>query len=492
MPTREELRKIWNRLPGPQRTFVLTIAAALVVVIVLVAAWAGRQEYGVLYANLDPEDASGIVDQLRSQKVHYRLSDGGGTVWVPRDAVYELRLSLASAGLPQSTGQGYELLDTSKIGWTDFVQKLQFRRALEGEIARTIQALDAVAQARIHIVMPEPSLFVEEQRTPTASVMVKVKPGARLSEGEVQGIVHLVASAVEGLQPESVTVLDTGGRLLSRPRDSESLLAYTTDQISLARTVEEGLVRKAQSALEQVLGPNKAVVRVSADLDFERAETTREIYDSENPVVRSEERSESTSPDNGSTENTVTNYEISKTVQRVVDTPGTVRRLSASVFIDGTYTTNPAGERQYVARNAQEMQKLTTLIQTAIGFDPGRGDVLSVENIAFDDTETVRTLQEMEKTHRWETIQRVGTTAGTAILALGALGLLWRLFTRGSALARRPSTRAPLGEGEALTGATYAVTRDLQASHLDRRLRDISQQSPEVTARVIRAWLREP
>ncbi|MFH1144401.1 MAG: flagellar basal-body MS-ring/collar protein FliF [Candidatus Eisenbacteria bacterium] len=489
--TFEQLRLIWQRLPGSQRLFLGVLAGALVVVVVFVALWAGRQEYGVLYANLEGEDAGAIVDRLQSQDIPYKLTEGGRTIMVPRTQVYEQRLGLASAGLPQASGQGYELLDGNRMGWTDFVQKLQFRRALEGEIARTIQSLEAVLQARVHIVTPEPSLFVEEEREPTASVMLKVRPGARLQEDEVNGVVHLVAAAVEGLQPENVTVLDTSGRLLSGNAGDGGLLGVTTDQLDLVRMVEEGLARKAESALETVLGPSRAVVRVSAEMDFERAETTREIYDPENPVVRSEQRHEESGSANGTVETSTTNYEISKTIQHIVDTPGSVRRLSASVFVDGTYGTAPGGERTYVPRAAEEMQKLTALIKTAIGFNTERGDELTVENLAFDTTESQQVMQELEKGERVEMIQKFGGLGVSVVLALGALALLWRVLAKARA-------GAPAGAGTAAQleeGLGFQIGRsqkDQRTVRVERQLRRIADQPPEVVAGVVRAWLQEP
>jgi flagellar M-ring protein FliF len=378
------------------------------------------------------------------------------------------------------------------MGWTDFVQKLQFRRALEGEVARTIQTLEAVQQARVHIVMPEPSLFVEEERPPTASVMIKVSPGRRLSDPEVQGIVHLVAAGVEGLDPAQVTVIDTSGRLLSSRQGEDSLLGATSGQLELTRTVEEGLARKAQSALEEVLGPSRAVVRVSAVLDFERAETTREIFDHQNPVVRSEQRNEQTSPEAGSTEASTTNYEISKTIERIVDTPGSITRLSASVFVDGVYETGAEGERVYAPRDAGEMQKLTALIKTAIGFDEQRGDQLTVENVPFNDTETQRTLQELQKNERFEMIQKFGGVAVSALLAVGALALLFRLYSRARAGLAQAAQTNPQQIEEGLGAAGISPPQDGQAAQVERQLRQITSQPPEVVASVVRAWLREP
>jgi flagellar M-ring protein FliF len=486
----EQLSKIWSRLPAAQRLFIVVIGVTLIAILILVGSWAGREEYGVLYANLEPDDAGAVVEQLQSQGIPYRLSNGGRTVTVPRDRVYDTRLTLASGGLPNASGQGYELLDSNKMGWTDFVQKLQFRRALEGEIGRTIQALEAVQHARVHIVMPEPSLFVEEERLPTASVMVKVRAGASLREGEVGGIVNLVAASVEGLSPENVTVLDTRGRLLSRRQDQASLLGSTADQIELVRGLEEGLARKAQSALEQVLGPNKAVVRVNAEVDFERIERTREIYDSENPVVRSEQRSEQSAGEEGTSESSTTNYEISKTLEHIVETPGTVERLTASVFVDGSYDLSPEGERVYVPRPPEEMEKLTGLIESAIGYNAERGDVLTVENVAFDVSEVERTRQALEESQRFERMREIGSVAISMLLGLGALFLLWRMISR----ARVGITRAReayLQENQAELIGPAVSQKGTESVRIEKRLQQISQEPPEAIARVVRAWLTE-
>ncbi len=491
MAVLEQIRAIWSRLPGPQRIFIASVGVALMAIIILVGVWASREEYGVLYANLNTEDAAAIVEELRSRKVPYRLEADGSTVLVPRNRVYETRLSLASAGLPEASGYGYELLDANKMGWTDFVQKVQFRRALEGEIARTIQTLDEIKQARVHIVIPEPSLFKESEKPTTASVVVRLRAGAHLTEGKIQGITHLVAAAVEGLSAENVTILDTSGRLLSKPGDG-GLLGSTSEQIELVRTVEEHLMEKAQSALEAVLGPQKAVVRVAVELDFERVERTREIFDSENPVVRSEQRQEESQADGGTKESSTTNYEVSSTVERIVAAPGAIKRLTASVFVDGTYTLNDKGEREYVPRSQEEMQKLRNLIANAIGFDPQRGDELTVENIAFDDTQKQKTLKEMEEQQRLLMIEHVGGVAGYVLLAVGALLVLWRIVQKLKIETVAAEAQAAGEEvDEVEIPETFLKSKDIRTLRIERKLEEISKQPPEQIARVIRAWLRE-
>ncbi|MCK4305244.1 MAG: flagellar M-ring protein FliF [Candidatus Eisenbacteria sp.] len=487
----EQVRLIWSRLPGHQRVFMISVVIALVVVFTLVFAWAGREEYEILYGNLEAKSAGAIVDELRSRDVPYKLRDGGGTILVPRAQVHEARVDLATAGLPQASGQGYELLDTNKLGWTDFVQKLQFRRALEGEIARTIQALNEVSHARVHLVIPEPSLFQKDEKPTTASVMIKLRTGARLRDPQVQGIVHLVAAGVEGLTPENITVLDTNGRLLSKPADEESLLGSAADQVGLTHQIEEGLARKAQTALEQVLGPNKIVVRVSVDLDLERAETTRELYDSENPAIRSEQRTEQSSAEAGTSEESVTNYEISKTIQRIVEIPGSIKRLSASVFIDGTYETTEEGERIYAPRSQEEMDKLSGLIKTTLGFDATRGDELSIANIAFDDTEMLQNMREMERAHRLDMIQKVGGIAVSLLLAGGALLILWRIFKRGTQETVSSEVEA-IGHIEEIEDAeARRVAKDARILRLEKKVQEISKDPAEEIARIVRAWLKE-
>ncbi len=487
----EQLRVIWGRLPMAQRIFMATVVLSLVVLAIVVGTWASREEYTVLYGDLDDTAASEIVQDLESSGIDYKFRDGGRTLLVPKSVLYDARMRLAASGLPQGSGQGYEILDTNKMGWTDFVQKLQYRRALEGEIARTIQAMDEIAQARVHLVIPEPALFEEDEKPTTASVVVKLRNGLGLRDVGVQSIVHLVAASVEGLAPEQVTVIDTRGRLLSRPIDGESLLGTTADQIQVSRTLEESLVQKAQTALERVLGPNKAVVRVSVDLDFERVETTREVFDGDNPVVRSEQRSESTTQDAGTQEQSTTNYEISKTVERIVDTPGTIRRLSASVFVDGTYRTTEEGGREYVPRTDEEMQKLNNLIQSAIGYDADRGDQLTVENIAFDDTELQRTLKEMEKTHLLDMVQRLGGLAVTVLLAGGLLLILWRLLFRKREV-EVVAGKVAEDDEEEVADELAKKARDKRELRLMKKVEEITKEhQPDDIARIIRAWMRE-
>lgn len=479
----------WRKLAPNQRVLFGTVGAGFVLLVGLLLNWAAQPEYAVLFANLEPTDGSSILDRLRTEKVPYQVRDGGRTIMVPQSQVYETRLSLAGQGLPGS-GTGYELLDTNKLGWTDFVQKLQYRRALEGEIARTIQTLEEVGNARVHLVMPEPSLFVSEEKPTTASVVLRLKPGARLAPTQVRGIVHLVSSAVEGLQPENVTLLDVMGNLLSQPRQ-DPLIGATSDQIALVRGLEEQLTGKVQTLLETVLGPGKSVVRIAAEMNFEKKESTVEQYDADNPVIRSEEKTNQSAPDGSKTESATTNYEISRKTERISSPTGVVKRLTASVFVDGTYKDLGKGQREYVPRTADEIKKYENIIRTAIGFDGTRGDLLTVENVAFDTSVMDRERKEMEKSERLQLFMQLGGKLGSLVLVLALLLFLVRMIRR--APGAEPASRSvdvTLGGGpNAQLPAASGEPTEYQL--ISEKLQVLAKENPEDLSRLLRVWLRE-
>jgi flagellar M-ring protein FliF len=485
------MSQVWQRLNPNQRLLIGTLGAAFVILVVSLAVWSGRPHFAVLFANLDPGDGSSIVDQLRTRKIAYKVEDGGRTILVPEPKVYETRLLLAGNGLPGS-GSGYEILDSNKLGWTDFVQKLQYRRALEGEIARSIQTLEEVQSARIHLVQPEPSLFVEKEKPATASVVLRLKSGTRLSPAHVQGIVHLVSSAVEGLQPENVTLIDTRGNLLSAPQADQAIGA-TADQITIQRGLEEQLTNKVQSLLEAVLGPGKSVVRISAEMDFRVAERTVESYDAENPVVRSEETRSETGADGTKSESATTNYEISRTMETMRVPSGTIKRLTASVFVDGTYRALPKGVKEYAARTPEEMQKFDGIIKNALGFDATRGDRLTVENVAFDTSVLDQEKKEMEKSDRMRLLVQVGSRVLT-----GAVLLFLFLALLKAAKRMRPAegARGSVGRNfdHTVAGelpALREVPENPRAVMIQNRIQELSRTSPDGLGRLLRSWLHE-
>jgi flagellar M-ring protein FliF len=262
--------------------------------------WNSTPDYQILFSNLAQEDAGEMVAKLKEKKIPFQLSPSGTSISVPKEAVYDVRLALTAEGLPKGGGVGFEVFDRTSLGVTDFVQKLNYQRAMQGELARTIKQIKEVEQARVHIVTPKESLFVEEQKKPTASVFLKTRAGMTLSASQVEGIVHLVASAIEGLEPNHITVVDTSGRILSKRNDSSIIGQMTTNQLEYQRNLEEGYKRKIQGMLEEVLGLNKAIARVSADLDFQQIDITEERFDP-NGVLRSEQKNTERSSMNSGT-----------------------------------------------------------------------------------------------------------------------------------------------------------------------------------------------
>jgi flagellar M-ring protein FliF len=372
--------------------------------LIVVWLWAQKPELEVLYSNLSSEDAGAIVAKLKEAHIPYSFSADGSAVLVPSDKVHELRIQMATQGIPQGGVIGFEIFDRTTIGTTEFVQKINYRRALEGELDRTIGQLAEVSRARVHLAVPEKTLFTERQEQPRASVVVSLRTGRSLSEGQIQGIVHLVSSSVESLAPQAVTVVDNHGRILSKNSDDSSKFQMSASQLDYQHTLEKKIEENIQTLLEKVVGPNKAIVRVSSLLDLRQVEKTEEKYDPDGQVVRSEQKTDenlsgsSTAPasggvpgvlsntppktaaatpegskSNNSTQkkNDVTNYEISKTVSRTIEPVGTIKRLSVAVMVDGAYevTKGDKGQsnRKYVPRSEDEMKKLNDLVKKAMG-----------------------------------------------------------------------------------------------------------------------------
>ncbi len=413
----EQLKQRFLALPLPHRLVAGALAGAGVLALLFLLLMSSPGEYGVLFANLSQEDAAAIVAKLRNKKIPYRLEAGGTSVLVPKNEVYELRLLLAGEGIPKGGGVGFEIFDRQNLGVTDFVQRLNYQRALQGELARTLTGIPEIAEARVHIVTPKESLFLEDQQKASASVAVKLRPGRRLSPQQIDGIVHLVSSAVPGLSPGQVTVVDLEGRILSKPPDTLTPGGLSTAQMSFQRQVEEGYERKLQSLFDQLLGPQKSVIRVTAELDFQKIDIREETFTPNRDLVRSEQKNlerstrgvEGGNPEArfdlnqgtitppppgkgpppltppapakpaGTTmserQSEVRNYELNRVLRQVVDQPGKIRRLSLAVVVDGTY---PEKTKAFTPRPPEELRQFANLAKKAVGFDPERGDQLEI------------------------------------------------------------------------------------------------------------------
>ncbi len=549
----EPLRVIWASLGRWTRIAIAGGAAAIVLAMIVFTAGAARPSYAVAFARLSEEDAGAIVAKLKEARIPYRVTPAGA-IEVPREQVQEVRMQLAAAGLPRGGNVGFELFNQNSFGITDFVQKLNYQRALEGELARTIQKLEPVDQARVHLALPQPSLFIDNQRDPTASVVVRLKPGRRLERAQVQSIVHLLSHSVEGLKPQNVTVVDAEGTLLSGDDQPEQAVArLTAGQLEAKRAYESELEKNVQAMLDRVLGPAKASVRVNATMVWDQVETSSETYSPANrpPQVRSsrelservlapgqpggvpgtdanipptQEPVAAPGQNRGPFERreTTTNYELSKTVEKTIKAPGTVQRLSVAVVLDSAAPIEQA-----------QVDALTNLVAAAVGIDQSRGDVVSVAALPFNRTESERIQQQFEEARRWEL-----ALSGARLLAalLGPLFLLvalWLLLGRPGMPGRvrqeartdgAPSHRELVPAGAAAGGAARSETAPLTAGTPDEepvedegeeplwtlpgptreqkikarrrtaireQITRLASQSPDTLAQLIQTWIDE-
>lgn len=375
----------------------------------------GQPPQGLLFSNLDLKEAGNITAALDQAGVKYEAKGDGSTIMVDRDKVASTRLMLSSKGMPTSGSVGYEIFDTSSaLGQTDFVQNLNRQRALEGELARTIHSLDGVRSARVHLVLPKRQLFEEEAESPSASIVVGLT-GRDLSPDQVRAVRNLTASAVPNLKPERVTVVDERGKMLAGG-DSEAMADQAAE--GARSTTEERVRRTVKDLVEGVVGPGKARVQVSADLDMSRVTVQEEKFDPDGQVVRSTQTNTENSQENqpggsgqvSTSENIpgadpapagpapasvnavageTTNYEISRTTRTEVQEPGTIKRLSVAVAVDGVSAVGKDGKVAYTPRSAEEMQRIEQLVRSAVGFSTDRNDQISVVNVRFNRDDVV-------------------------------------------------------------------------------------------------------
>lgn len=390
----EALLGIFNKISLQQKLVIGISTIVAVVLLISALVFLNEPSYAVLYTNLTQEDASKVLEVLNTQKIPYKIEDGGSSIKVPKDKVYETRMVLAGKGIPNSGIVGYEIFDKTTMGMSEFMQKLNFKRALEGELARTIMQQDGIDGARVHIVFPAKTVFKNDEKSPTASVVLKLRSGSQLTEANVAAIVNLISSSVEGLAPGKVTLLDTKGRLLSKEHSEDPLAVSSSKQYEMKQSVENYLSLKAQNILDNVVGYDNSIVKVDADINFDQVEKTMELYDPETQVAVSEQtvRTQTTGRNMSDTsasvsENSTTNYEISKTIQRVVEGSGTIKRLSVAVVINDIpkeVVKDEKTEIVYEPRSQEQMRKLEEIVRNAVGLNPGRQDQFSIVSIPFE------------------------------------------------------------------------------------------------------------
>lgn len=419
--TFEKLIQYWSNRTAAQRILLAGLAGSMVIAFLVMIFLLNQPEMRVLYTNMAPEDAARVVELLKASKTPYELRENGTTILVPTEAVYEQRLKVAGEGVMHGQGVGFELFDQLKVGQTDFVQRINYTRALQGELSRTIAEFPQVEKARVHLVLPQKSLFIEEQKKASASVVLTLKRGQKLDAKQLQGVVNLIAMSVEGLTPEHITITDTTGQSLYQPRGDGGLDGMTTTQFEYKNTFEANLENRLEQLLTPIVGPGRSIAKANVELDFSQRTIRKELYDPNATVVRSEQKSEestsgsaavdasgvTTTPRGGgaavpnsnfrgegysgtestqksSRENRTTNYEINKEEQNVVTPVGDLKRQSIAVIVDGTYEkVEGKSTFAFVPRKPEELERIKQVVARAAGLDPARGDEIQVSSFEF-------------------------------------------------------------------------------------------------------------
>lgn len=413
----EAFSRFLENLPLGGRNGLMVAIISTVIALTAVIWFITRPSYKTLFSSLPEVEAGRVVEQLVKMNVPYQLGVGGSSIEVPSDRVYDLRLEMATLGLPKKgTGVGFEVFDQGNlVGMTDFMQRMNFQRALQGELARTIESIDAVTKARVHLVMPKQSLFVTEERPTTASVIMElVHP---LNAKQADGIVHLVAAAVEGLDETQVTLLDQKGNLVAGGQKSAKDGRMGSDEsMDMQKQVEKSLENRAQAILDKIIGINasgvsRSIVRITADLDLSQVERQEETFNPDGQVARSEQTSNESSkgefgvggtpgvrPNDANdrsgagasgsnqtrnVERETINYEISKKVEKIVLPVGTIKRLSVAVLVDAKKSDKPDAEPKYIKRTEDEIKDLRKIVEQAVGFRTDRGDTMEVSETPF-------------------------------------------------------------------------------------------------------------
>lgn len=500
--------------------------AALAAVVVTSYMWSAQPDYRVLFSNLNDKDGGAIVSQLSQMNVQYKFSEGGGAIMVPADKVHEARLKLASQGLPRGSSVGFESMDGQKFGVTQFQEHVNYQRALEGELARSIQSLSAVQAARVHLALPKQSVFLREKQKPSASVLVSLHAGRSLDRAQIAGIVHLVSSSVADLSPKQISILDQSGNLLSSSAES-SPTGGDAAQLNYVREVEENLSRRIITLLEPLVGRESVRAQVSTDIDFSQIESTAETFTPNQGtdakvVVRSQTSSEASSAAAGTTgggipgalSNTpngttgapnqpaaggnparreaVTNYEIDKTIKRVRNQTGTIKRITAAVLINHRKTVDAEGKTTVTPLTEAEMTQIQSLVQEAVGFSKERGDSINVVNAPFS-AEVAPTPVE---TPWWKEpanvslAKEIGKGLGFVLILLivvfGVIKPALRAITERRGNAGNGGAVPMIAAGGPSAGALPAPSGE--PSELDK-VKQIAKNDPAIVANVVRQWV---
>jgi flagellar M-ring protein FliF len=520
-----QMKTLLANLSLAQRITILAVALAAAGGIYALIHYQKESDFKPLFTGVAPEDAAAIVQKLRESGIEYRLPEGGGSVLVPSGHLAELRLNMAAAGLPKTGRIGFELFDKTNLGATEFTEHINYRRALEGELERSVMSLAEVEQARVHLTFPKDSVFLDAQQPAKASVLVKVRPHAQLAAGNVAAISNLVASAVEGLAPGAVSVLDMNGNLLSRPKEASAEGGGASDgSLDYRRQIETDLLAKINATLEPLLGANKFRAGVSVECDFTGGELSEEVFDPARSVMASSQRTEDSAgtagasgiPGTASTlphpagksgsgaPNRVTRmtenitYQTTRTVKKTRLPAGGLRKISLAVLVDNelTWQQEKTGfKRVLVPPTPEKLKVIHDLVAGITGFNAERGDQLLVETLPFENTLTVeppeaaRPVTPVKPQGPWKWPPDTNTLligAGAAVLLIGA-GFLASIMLRSGKHRMTASTEKALPPGEAAQGAAKGETGSSIERQLETKLAERDAMQAQLEAQALKS-----
>ncbi|MBM7854209.1 flagellar M-ring protein FliF [Desulfohalotomaculum tongense] len=498
----------WQNFTQAQKIAAVLISVSIAVCLFYLTSFLVRPNYAPLFKHLEVQEAGKIAETLKAQNIDYRITDQGRTIEVPEEKVYDLRMQLASEGILPGSGQGFELFDQTKLAQTDFEQQVVYQRALQEELRRSITALDAVEEARVHLVLPTKSVFIEEEGTASASVVLKLKPLSKLTPSQVRGINDLLIGSVEGLSPENIHIIDTRGNVLNdflkNGSDPEQMANSAVEQQQLLReNIQRSYEKRLKQFLTPVYGPGKTVAMVSVELDFSKAKTTRtEVLAGQLVSEQTESSSGSSAGSAGaagttsqlpgsdypfmggssgeySQEKEIKNYENGKEVTVIEQPPGAIKRVTTSVIVDSSVETV---DREAIQR----------IVAAAIGYQPERGDEIIVQTMPFDtsaqdalDAQEAE-LQKQQEQKRLYTLIGIGA----ALLILLIIGLRFFISRRRRAKMAEPEPVVPVPVGDIEEQAQQEVAA-ADAADRTKDLKEMAKQNPSDVAQIIKLWLKE-
>ena len=517
---------VFGGLPFGKKVALASVGVFMLVGILLTAYLSSGDDYTLLYSNLSSEDTLGVTEKLKERNILYRMDQGGKVISVAYPDIYQLRLEFAGEGIPAGGGIGFELFDQSTFGMTEFIQNLNYRRALQGELQRTINSIGVVKTSRVHIVIPKSTYFKDDDKKASASVVLDLKrASSRLAQEQIDSILNLVASSVEGLAPNNITIVDSKGNLLSYPEEDNDMHRLTVKQMEYQSTIEIGVERRVKSMIERIVGKGRVVVRVNADIDFQQVQQTEEIYDPNSQVARSEQRVEENStgasmpagiagvqsnvpgilqnegamakPASANKVNETINYEINKTVKNIVQPTSKLKKLSVAVLVDGKYKQVEGAdgntERQFEPLGDEDKAQIDKLVRSAIGFDATREDSVTIESMRFDDSVISREIDQLGAVTQGELISNV-----IVYLGLGILGLIIFMFVIRPLMGWVTSSTAEVEELRTFPKTLTDMEKELEnliskeetEVAFKDRVSELIAENPEQASSLVRAWLK--